>query len=250
MQLKIGGIDFEIDPHQNFIFDLEVEPQTKEAQTGIAYTWDCSTSKGQVKAKLNKDGEMVINPFLGFLELNQKTFEKDKLPTLQMKLKVMAALGVNNTRALERSLSRKMGAQKIKLDLAHFEALKPYCAFRVWYKVEFLFFQFSNSAKGLNFYLAIPHRLKLETDIYGVCKSEELAEGLKGRLKVDDVDYGVALGGTKTGLHLRLAHLRQRYNRLLFGTDGLALFDPYREEKLKKLKEEMDKLAKQIEESK
>lgn len=215
MPLTLEGIPFDGDPQTDWLDPKFLGSNVAAtAQRKIAYRWDCKTQLEASPLRLDQQGRLSVSNIIEFYVRRIGSINVDKTAILLMKAKVLSAIKVREVSDLVTATHRAFGKHKIRVDTSGFDWLKPIASYRLWLEINYQFFKFTNATRGLEFYVGLPHSADISVEVLAFCRLQDLEPSLEVGKSVEDIDLGIALGGTAGSKELRRRHLRELIEQL------------------------------------
>ena len=246
MEFTLGQIKFDVEALTS-VLDPSAKgtPYGEEVSHTQVFFWNCASQEGAFANAVGPNKVLKLENLVGVQEFTADPFNSrvDKRATLMMKLKVLTQVQLRSIKEINEAITGQLGETSVTIDISPFEWLKPHASFAVWADIHYHNFEFSNDAKKLKFYFAMPHAITLRCDVTHLCKASGVAEGLEGGKDVDDKYGGPGTSSKDVGKRLRRIWLRAR-RRAIRGLIGMEMpAMPWMQDELKRIEKELETLS-------
>ena len=217
MRILINNIGFDIDPQTDFLDNI---PRDHNVVTHfsreLVASWKCPNGPIRTHVRVGANNEWKPPLIVVFHEGAplSNTPVADKIKSERMKAKTLKRLQMRNISDIQTALHRVLGKASVNLDLDAFSWMNPYAAYLVFARVEVQYFVLTNLAKGLRFFVGVPHSVRLWAEPQSFCNATAYEGELGEDKPLADHPSGLTDGHTKAGRALRRRFLRDRLRGL------------------------------------
>ncbi len=237
MEMTIAGKRFQLRPVLTYSKGYpQGRPLSEIYRWRDVFDWNCDTEKQTWRLRGAREG-IIRTPILAVTYVAKKyRVDEDKAASARMKAQVFRYLGINSQANLVNRLNRYFGTHVFEVDYKVFDWLKPVASFVLRLETEFIWFEAATPDGRYVFYIAIPHKARLEADILGFCNREEFLAGLERGKSIEFDAVPLARGKPRSRV-ARAVALKQRRDELQMTSRPPGATDPRIDEIDKQLKE-------------